>query len=218
MFNEFEIKQATDCLQAFVLVVQVARELAIGLVVSSAHGVLQFADRSRIPLMQFAVASPVKIATNIKWEISDNLVTKRQLVLLEQFVFNLFQANAFKVRSSPGEIFLHEIAVTPDGLENLSAFIAFKRRDSHLRHHLENAAFNRLFESSGGFASIATEPGIVCHLRDTLKRQPWINRVRAISDQRAKMMDSARLSCLKNKRCAGTETFPDQVVMQGAKG
>src|SRR5580704_656346 len=188
MFNDFEIKQAADCLQAFVLVVQVARELAIGLVVSSAHGVLQFADSNWVPLMQFTVASPVKVAANIKWEISDNLVTKRQLVLLEQFALYLVQADAFKVRSRSGEIFLHKITVEPNGLENLSAFIAFKRRDSHLRHHLENAAFNRLFESSGGFASIAAEPGIVRHLRDALIGKPWINRVCAISDQRAKMM------------------------------
>src|SRR5262249_47900197 len=131
VFIDFEIKQPSDRLESLILVVQVARKLAIGLVVPSAHGVLQFRNSRRIPLMQLTVAAPVKIAPDVQWEIPNNLVAERQLVLLKHSAFDLLQPNTIQIGSCPGEILLNEIWIEPNGLETLSPFVAFERRDPH---------------------------------------------------------------------------------------
>src|SRR6266404_3407339 len=127
VFIDIEVEQASDRLKSLILVVQVARKLAIGFVVPGAHGVLQFRNSRRIPLMQFTVAAPVKVAAGVEREIPNNLVAERQLVLLKHFAFDLIQANTIQMGSCPGEILLDEILIEPNGLETLSPFVAFER-------------------------------------------------------------------------------------------
>src|SRR5262249_32984159 len=109
MFIDVEVEQASDRLELLILVVQVARKLAIGFVVPGTHGVLQFRNSGRIPLMQFTVAAPVKVAANIQREVPNNFVAERQLMLLKRFAFDFLQSNTTQMGSCPGEIFLNEI-------------------------------------------------------------------------------------------------------------
>src|ERR1700736_5728554 len=218
MLIDLEIEQASDSLKPLILVVQVTRKLAVSFVVPGAHGVLQLTDSRRIPLMQFAVAAPVKVATDIQWKISHDLVAECQLVLLEQFTLDSLQPEPLQMRNGPGKIFLDEIWIEPDGLETLSAFVAFQRRDSHFRHHFQDAAFKRFFELAHRLSDFSAQPILAAHLHNALICQPRINRIGAISDQRANMMYGTRLSCLKDESRTRTKSLPNEMMMQGADG
>src|SRR5215469_1935423 len=157
--------------------------------------------------MQFTVAAPVKVAADVQREVPNDFVAECQLVLLEHLAFDLLQPNTVQIGSCPGEILLNEICAEPDSLEPLSPLIAFERRDAHFRHHLQEAAFDRLFELAHRFTHFGAQPILSAHLHDALISKPRVNGIGAISDQRAKVMYGARLSRLENDGGTRAKTF-----------
>src|ERR1700722_16614756 len=131
MLIDVEIEQAADRMEPLILVIQIIRKLSIRFIVSGPHSVLQLTDGRRVPLVEFAVSTPVKVASNVQREVTRDLVAECQLVLLEQFTLDLLKPDTIQIGAGPCKIFLHKTGIQSDGLETLGAFVALQRRDPH---------------------------------------------------------------------------------------
>ncbi len=104
----------------------------------------------------------------------------------------------------------------PDNLEKLRAAIARYRRDTHLRHHLEQPFANAASETAAELLLLVD----VAALRDIVQRlvdEIRVDRRRAVADQACEVMRVARDACLDNDVGVAAQPEADEVVMHCAR-
>src|SRR5215471_12652385 len=91
------------------------------LITVGANRCLQFVNRLRIKQMVLTAVPPLVLATGIE-HVSVNRALRKSLpVPFQGFLSNHFNSRPFDPRRSPGEVFVHELFLKSDGLEDLSA-------------------------------------------------------------------------------------------------
>src|SRR5688572_12099279 len=96
-------------------------------------------NRPRIEKMQFTVLAILVLSVSLERVTIEWIGRKCSGMLLLRFARDLLQADAAHPRRRPGEVAVHEFLAKPHRLKNLRAAIRFNSRDSHFRHHLDDA-------------------------------------------------------------------------------
>ena len=95
-----------------------------------------------------------------------------------------------------------QVAVEPDGLEDLGAAVGLDRRDPHLRHHLQQALADRgqqpLVAPRRAMRS-AGQLGAAVQVGERVEHQVGVDGGGAVADQRGEVVDLARLAGLDHE-------------------
>src|SRR5262245_61407944 len=113
---------------------------------------------------------------------------------LPDFFGDDVDAHAAHARSGPREIPVDECLIQTDRLENLRAAVALQRRDSHLRHHLQDAFVEPLYVAGDrARVSDVLQRALADEIVEALERQVRIDGAGAVPDQQSDVMDLARI-------------------------
>ena len=141
-----EAQQPADGAQPPALVVGERRVLLEHLVAARAHRVLQLRDGVRVVHVVLAAPPPLVLAAHPEVAVERRRDLVGVVVTLLRLAGDDVEPDALDARRRPGEVLVDDLAVEPDGLEDLRAPVAVQRRDAHLGHHLEDALVDRLAE------------------------------------------------------------------------
>ncbi len=104
--------------------------------------------------------------------------------------------------------------------ENLGTFIALKRADPHLGHHLQHALIDRLAIGLNDLGVVVqfvgVKPTVSSHLPQRLKGQVRIDGIGTVADQQTMVMDFACFPGFDHDADLGTLRIANQVMMDGA--
>src|SRR5205823_327440 len=128
-----DLEQAAQSRPALRLVVDHPGELLVGLLPAVADRVLELRDRVGIPLVVLAVPAPHVDAADRQrvagaWE--------RPAVAVDRLLREHVYADAADPRRRMSEVPVDQLALEPDGLEDLRPRVAADGRDPHLRDRL----------------------------------------------------------------------------------
>ena len=111
------------------------------------------------------------------------------------------------------EISLYKAVSQPDGIENLRATIGLIGRDAHLGHHLQNPLADRLDETLLDFIGRDFILQILRHRPERFKREPWIDRFRAIACKTREVMHFPRLACFNHETHRRAQPLANQMMV-----
>ena len=120
--------------------VDVRRELLVGVRVAAARGDLQREDRLRIPRVPLAGAAPVEFAgVRQRRQRVGRVVRIAERVAPQRFLLEHGEVDALEAADGAVEAALDDFVGDPERLEDLPALVGLQRRDAHLRHDLQHA-------------------------------------------------------------------------------
>ncbi|CAB4935401.1 unannotated protein [freshwater metagenome] len=178
--------------------------------------VLQAEHRLRVEQVRLALAPPLVLAAHVQGAVGRGDARRRVChgMPCRDLCSEDIEADSAELRGGPGEVGLNERLREADRLEDLGAAIRGNRRDTHLRHDLEQALAERLDEVAhrtlrGGarYCTAARE------VLDGLEGKVRVHRSRAVSDEQRHMVHLAHVAGLDEHRDHRAGLRPDEVVM-----
>ena len=130
------------------------------------------------------------------------------------------EADAADPRGGAGEVAVDDLALEPDGLEDLRAAIGLDRRDPHLGDRLEQALADGLDDPLLGLLDLEVlgQQRALGELVEGLEHQVGVDRRGAVADERRHVVDVARLAGLDHEAGAQARARPHEVVVDGRHG
>ena len=140
-------------------------------------------------------------------------------VAFERLGAELVEADPADRRRRTAEVAVDELAVEPDGLEDLGAAVALDGRDPHLRHHLEQALADRLQQLLGRLlvGEVVRQLGAAVQVGERLEQQVRVDRGGPVADQGRDVVDLARLAGLDHDAGLQAGALGDEVLVHGAE-
>ena len=183
--------------------------------------VLQLGDHVGAEDVGFALAAPLVLAADVEIERLRHFGPRiGVLVAAQRFFGDRLDADALDAAGRAGEVLVDELAVQPDGLEDLRAAIALLRGDAHLGHHLEQALADRLDVVLFQFlvAERVGEVSVGQHLPQRAEGQVRIDRAGAVAGQQGEVMHLAGFARFDDQAAARAALFAHQVMVHAAGG
>ena len=112
-----------------------------------------------------------------------------------------------------GEVFFDERRAQANGVENLRAAIRLIGRDAHLRHDLEHGLAERFDEALLDIGGGVLSPQFGQHLIERFEREVRIDRLGAVTGQRAELVHLVRLAGFDDETDRGSQALFDQMMM-----
>ena len=189
LVRELEVEQAAQRAQRLVHVVDRFGVLPVVRPTLVVDRVLQPRDSVRIEQVLLAADAVVVLAADVEIDVGAGDRQVGAAVPLEAFLRDHVEADALDLRGRAGEELVDDLAIEPDGLEDLGAVIGLHGGDAHLRHRLENAFLDRLavVEPSLGCVDVAGDFAVAVHLVDRLVGHVGVDGVGAVADQQAEV-------------------------------
>ena len=140
-------------------------------------------------------------------------------VALERLGGELVEPDPADRRGGAAEVAIDQLAVEPDGLEDLRPAVGGDRRDPHLRHHLEQALADRLQQPLERLlvGDARGQLGATMQIGERLEQQIGVDRGGAVADQRRKVVVLARLAGLDHEAGLQPGALVDQVLVHRAE-
>ncbi len=128
---------------------------------------------------------------------------------------NLLQADATDSRAGPGEIRIHDLAIQPDGLEELRPAVAAEGRDAHLAHRLEDALLDRGDVVVGNLDGLhlGRQLALPLQLIERLERHVRVDPVGPVAAQQAEVHHLAGLAALSDQAGLMPQALVEHGVM-----
>ena len=196
-------------------------EALVGLRAVRAGRVLEPRDHLRVPHVAFAAGAPVVVARVREFGDAFAVVGGEAAgVTLQRVLRQPFETGALDPAGGAGEAAVDHFRGQSDRLEDLGALVALERRDAHLGHHLEHPLPDALAVAvdDGLVVGRGGQPALAARLPERLEGQVGVDRVRAVADQQAVVVDLAGLAALEQETDPGALDRPQQVVVDGAAG
>ena len=136
-------------------------------------------------------------------------------VAIERLARENVEADPADPRGGVREVAVDQLALEPDRLEDLRAAVRADGRDPHLRDRLEDCLAGPLDHVLLGLRGglDARQAAVVEHVVQRLEREVWVDRARAVADQRADVVDLARLGRLDDEPCLQPRALAHEVVV-----
>ena len=194
--GRFDFEQAAQCHQALILIIDERGVLFESCVAVGARGVLQLGDALRCPHVLLAAHPESILTTRIERVAIYGRVAIRLSMPTHRLFRDLGQARAFDARGRASEVFIHERAIEPDGLENLRAAIGLIGGDSHLGHHLQQSLGNTLGEALAGIGVGEIGGQLFLHRGQGFKREIGVEGLGTVPGEHSEVVHFARRSGL----------------------
>ena len=136
--------QAAQCAQVAALLVDQVGVFLESLEAALPHGMLQFADRSGIQQVIFAIDAEMILAADREFGFEFRERLEGVLMLHLRLARQHVQSDTFQARSRPGKVAVDQFLVQADGFEDLRTAIALQGRDAHLREGLQQSLVDGL--------------------------------------------------------------------------
>ncbi len=215
---DLELEQAAQGEHAARLVVDDLRVFLVGVVVVGARRMLQLGDGVGRPHVFFAAGAPGIVAACIEHIGEHGRIAEGIAVHAQRFFAHLEHADAFDLRGSAGEVFVHQRARQAHGLEDLRAAIAHISGDAHFGHHLLHALADGLDVVGDGLLDTEIARQVFGHCRNGVERQIRVHRLGAIACEHGEMMRFARAAGFHHQPGLRAQTVGGEVLMHRAQG
>ncbi len=215
---DLELEQAAQGEHAARLVVDDLRVFLVGVVVAGAGGMLQLGDGVGRPHMFFAAGAPGVVAASIEHIGEHGRIAEGFAVHAQRFFAHLEHADAFDLRGSAGEVFVHQRARQAHSLEDLRAAVAHIGGNAHFGHHLLQALADGLDVVGDGLLGAEIARQVFGHCRNGVERQIRVHRFGAIAREHGEMMRFARATGFHHQPGLGAQAVGGEVLMHRAQG
>ncbi len=200
------------------LIVDELRVLLEDRVLAGPRGVLQLEHRVRIEQVILPVTTPLVFAAFVEVGLADGPIRVRALMSLDHFLRDYVDADAADARGRPREVLVDERRIETDRFEDLRAAVALQRRDTHLRHDLQNALVERvdvvLHRLSVRDAGNQPVPK---HVVERLEGKIWIDDAGAVAQEQRAVMHFAGVARLDHEAAVGACALEDEMVVHAGR-
>ena len=170
------------------------------LVVASLGGLLQEMNGRRIVQMCIGTASHLVTSLTVKCDI--RLKSKRIICCGMQgidIIFNIFNGNSADTADRIGKIFINNLFVDTDCLEDLRSLVRLDRRNSHLSSDLDDTGNDCMVVIIDCCVIILIEHVLIHKLLNRILCKIWIDCAGTKAEQCCKMMYLTRLAGLQDQ-------------------
>ena len=176
---------------------------------------LQFGDGVRRPHVFLSAHAPGVFAASVERTCQHRVVAERRAMRADGLFGDAEQADAFNVRASASEIFIHQNFGETHRFENLRAGVRHIGRDAHFGHHFAQALAHGLDEILDGFFAINIRAKLLAfgELQQRFQRQIWMYRFRTIAAEQGEVMHLARAAGFHHQPGAGAQALVRQMLM-----
>ena len=178
---------------------------------------LEIRDGVGRPHVLLAAQAERVLAPRLQRVVEHRRIAEGIPVARHRFSGDYRQVHAFHCGGRTREVLVDEAARQPYGVEDLGPAVGLIGRDSHLRHHLEDALANRADVRRRGRLGRHFARQQVAHSGQRLERQIRIDRLGAVAGQHAEVMHLARLAGLDDETRRGPQAATDQVTVHGTR-
>ena len=218
VLGELEVEQAAQRDEAVLLLADAAGEFLELAVIVAAHRVLEQGHGVRRPDMPLAVDAEGELAARVERLAIVGRVAEGNAMAPHRLVGDLVETDALDRRHRPGEIFVEEDAVEPDGVEDLRAAIGLEGADAHLGHHFEDALGDRLDVALLRLARRQLALKLALERGQRIEGEIGIDRLGAVAREEAEIVELPRLAGLDDEPQFGAQAAADKVVMHRRRG
>ena len=182
------------------------------------HELVHRVDDVAVRLVRLAALSPLHVAGALERHLA---TPGERGCPLDQLTLELVEADARDRARRADERRRHDLGREADNLEDLGAAVAGDVRDTHLRHHLEDAVLDRVLEPPlclSGRGAIAADLVRRRQLGERLEGEARTDRLGSVPEQAREVMHLARLVRLDDERRLRPKAGRDETVVNEPGG
>ena len=165
--------------------------------------------------MVFAGATPLVVAagTQVAMRGGGPLIRIRHAMADGHFFGDLVKADAAHTRGGTGEVFVDDVLIEANRLEQLCATVAHDGGNAHLGHDLEYASRQCIGEVLHSGFGVHLKVAATRQVFDGFESQVRVHRCRAIGDKQRHMVDLAHIAGLHDHGDLRTGMAAQQVML-----
>ena len=213
-----ELEQAAQVLELAGLIVDQPGVLLEEGVVAGTYGVLQGGDGFRGPYMFLAADAERVVATDVEVGCLVRLPSEGRSVTADRLFGDRCEPNPLDHRRRAGEVVVDEFGVEAHGVEDLRAAVRLECRDTHLRHHLQDAHLDGVDVGGHRVLGCRIARQFVDKRTNAVEGEVRVDGFGPVSTEEAEIVDLAGLTGLDDEADLGAQPFPDEMVVDGGSG